>query len=77
MPMADSTGMATVREQRPKPDRSWIAATRGVDIFDSSFPKTDLIIRDVLLLFKGGNCVIIEKIFAVQLEDAENLRVVT
>ena len=24
--------MATVREQRPKPDRSWMAATRGVSM---------------------------------------------
>jgi hypothetical protein len=35
--MADSTGIATVREQRPKPDISWMAATRGVGMKASSF----------------------------------------
>ena len=39
-PMAEMTGMATVSEQRPKPDRSLIAATRfGTVISDSTFPK--------------------------------------
>ena len=28
MPMVASTGMATVREALPKPERSWMAATR-------------------------------------------------
>ena len=30
--LAEIMGIATVREQRPKPDISWMAATRGVDM---------------------------------------------
>ena len=38
-PMAEMTGMAAVSEQRPKPDKSLMAATRlGTGIFHSTFP---------------------------------------
>ena len=61
MPMADRMGMATVREHRPKPDMSWMAATRGVSMIGSSFPGTGgpqsctLLYRRFAYCSRGGN----------------------
>ena len=37
-PMAESTGTAAVREQRPKEQRSWMAKTRFIFIESISLP---------------------------------------
>ena len=49
--------MATVSEQRPKPDMSWIAATQGVDIKQrTSLYHSLFIVAQNFLLFKGAEC---------------------
>ena len=36
-PMTERMGMTSVREQRPKPERSWMTAARGVGMMEPSF----------------------------------------
>ena len=59
MPEEDKTELRT---------RDELMAKITVSMSDSSFHKIDIIIRVVWLLFKGGNCVIMQKIFAGMLE---------